>query len=426
MIPFLRSEPPWLRNELWRRARMVPSLDLDFANTQSLVDRISGLNLVTFTRASAGSRVTASGGIESLANDVPRFTFDSVTGRCLGLLPEEARTNLLLRSEEFDNASWVKSNSSISANVGLSPGGGSTADKLIEDSAMNTHHLQQSVSHTSGVTYTASCYVKAAERTFFSIAFGAGFTGSQQNAFFDLSGVSTPTTGASIAPLADGWRRCTFTVTATATATSSVQLRLATSSSVANYTGNGASGILIWGAQLEAGAFPTSYIGPTTGSTMTRAADIATITGSNFSRWYNQSEGTMFVQAVPVGTSGNGLFGADDGTTAERLRIGHTGVSSAGGVVSDNSSVVVNMTSPAGTAALNSTMRAAFGYRLNDFHLAANGSLSASPDTSGTLPTVTQATIGTASTASYNNGPIARITYWPRRLPDHVLQELTR
>jgi hypothetical protein len=88
----------WVSNELWRRARAVPSLDLRFAESKSLVDSVSGQILITFTRASTGTFVDSDGVIRSAGNDVPRFYHNPVTGECLGLLVEEQRQNLLLNS----------------------------------------------------------------------------------------------------------------------------------------------------------------------------------------------------------------------------------------------------------------------------------------------------------------------------------------
>lgn len=97
--------PPWVRDALWARARAVPSLDLDFAGSRSLVDRISGQQLITFTRASSATVINATGAIETVGNDVPRFQHDPATGRCLGLLVEEQRQNLLLNSATLSTQS---------------------------------------------------------------------------------------------------------------------------------------------------------------------------------------------------------------------------------------------------------------------------------------------------------------------------------
>ena len=124
VIPSLRAAiavPPWFKSELWRRARAVPSLDLRFADNKSLVDAVTGASLVTFTRASSGTFVDSAGVIQTASTNVPRFDHNPTTGESLGLLAEEQRANLLLRSEEFDNASWTKTRSSISADSTIAP-----------------------------------------------------------------------------------------------------------------------------------------------------------------------------------------------------------------------------------------------------------------------------------------------------------------
>ena len=90
--------PRWSKDRLWRAARAVPSLDLNFADSKSLTDGVTGQNLVTFTRASSGTFVGSDGVLRTAANDVPRFDHNPTTGESLGLLVEEARTNLLLNS----------------------------------------------------------------------------------------------------------------------------------------------------------------------------------------------------------------------------------------------------------------------------------------------------------------------------------------
>ena len=120
----------WARNDLWRRARAVPSLDLRFADTKSLADAVTGQSLVTFTRASTGTYVGSDGLIKTAAVNEARFDHNPSTGESLGLLVEEARTNLLTYSEQFDNAAWVKSNSTVTANAGAAPNGTATADLL--------------------------------------------------------------------------------------------------------------------------------------------------------------------------------------------------------------------------------------------------------------------------------------------------------
>ncbi|TFH07275.1 MAG: hypothetical protein E4H07_09315, partial [Nitrosomonadales bacterium] len=121
---------PWVQNSLWTRARAVPSLDLRFADNKSLVDATTGAQLVTFTRASSGTYVDSQGVIRT------------------------AVTNLLLRSEEFDNASWAKIAVTVLANQIQSPIGTLTADEIIEDSSTGNHYVTGSfASSVSGTAY---------------------------------------------------------------------------------------------------------------------------------------------------------------------------------------------------------------------------------------------------------------------------------
>ena len=239
---------PWVRNDLWRRARAVPSLDLRFADNKSLVDAVTGASLVTFTRASSGTYTDSAGVLQTASTDVPRFDHNPTTGESLGLLVEEQRTNLLLRSEDF-STTWVRFNVNASSNAILAPDGTLTADKLTENDADNFHRIRQGI--TSGVTGVFSVFLKAAERTRVNL----GTSDINLIAGFDLSAGSVVSGTGSIEPFGDGWYRCSIS----ATFTTSGPFLLLRNSSSEFYTGDGTSGIYLWGAQLEAGAFPTSY-----------------------------------------------------------------------------------------------------------------------------------------------------------------------
>ncbi len=396
---------PWLRDPLWTRARMVPALDLRPAETQSLRDWVSGRDLVTFTRASNGTRVTSAGGIETLGNDVPRFTFDAVTGRCLGLLVEEARTNLLVRSEEFDNASWVKARASVAANAAAAPNGTTTADRLVEDgTASNTHVAVQVYTFAAG-SHTLSAFAKAAERSWIRLfAFDAT---TNFGCYFNLSagtvGTAASSTG-SIQALGNGWYRCQMTFTAAA-GTGTVAVRLATSDGGDVYSGDNASGVLFWGAQLEAGAFPTSYI-PTTGTAATRAADIATIlSGLDF----NTIRG-MYAEFINPASGVRGIASLNDNTANERIGLNTSGTDPLL-VVVDGGATQANI--DAGTFAANSITRLAARFGPNDFAVSVNGGAEV-VDTSGTMPTVDRLMIGRTQAGEYLNGSLARLVLFDR------------
>jgi hypothetical protein len=236
---------PWVRNELWRRAKAVPSLDLRFAESKSLVDATTGQSLVTFTRASSGTYVGSDGRIKT------------------------ATTNLLVRSEEFDNASWAKTRSSVTANSATAPNGTSTADGLVEDATATATHQtgQTSISYVSGVAYTFSVYAKTSSARRLRLQLPAAAFTSNTFAVFDLSNGSVSTSGnspvTSVVLAGDGWYRLSISKSATTTASSVAELFMTDSSNNATYSGDGTSTILLWGAQLEQSSTVGEYI-PTT------------------------------------------------------------------------------------------------------------------------------------------------------------------
>jgi hypothetical protein len=364
----------------------------------------------------------------STINSAPRFDHNPTTGESLGLLVEEARTNLITTSEALANITGA----SITNNTTTAPDGLVTADTLIEDTSTGSHSVNTaSIIWAGNTAYTFTFFLKANTRTQATIAFGtsSNWVNGQRNATFDLSaGTVIATAGssvtASIEPFLNSWYRCRLTATTVAVPVpSTVQTQMYVSGST-SYTGNGTSGLFFWGAQLEAGAFATSYI-PTTTATVTRAADVASITGSNFSSWYRQDEGTIFVEgATAASTASPILFQADDGTANERIQVRRNGTTNASSLlVTDGGTTQANFSVTGYNA--NTIGKTCAVYSLNDFQLSFNGTLGTA-DTSGTLPTVDRAFIGSASSPVYANGPIKRLAYWPTRLANSTLQPITQ
>jgi len=197
-------------------------------------------------------------------------------------LIETPRTNLLLRSEEFDNIYWSKFQSSVESNATIAPNGLLMADKLVENNTTNFHSIfiSSAFSVISGQTYTRSVYAKADGRNWISLLL---VDSTQYRAFFDLqngiigsvdSGIS-----ATIKSVGNGWYRCSVTRTVTTSLLGSVAIELALNNNIGSYLGNGTSGVFIWGSQLEQGVTATEYI-PTTNSIRTKFAGITQDGGS--------------------------------------------------------------------------------------------------------------------------------------------------
>lgn len=424
---------PWVKNELYRKARAAPSLDLRFADNKLLTDAITGANLVTFTRASSGTFVGSDGVLRSATTNEARFDHNPTTGKSLGLLVEEARTNLVLRSEEFNNGSWTKIAVTVTADAIVSPSSALNADKLVETTANSTHYAVQSVSVTT-TSRTASIYLKAGERTQVRVEHSGNTGGAARRLIINLStgaitSASTIGTGGlnsfseSIVSVGNGWYRVISTIDPTVTLgnTQALVVLTADNTGQATYTGDGTSGIYLWGAQLEAGAFATSYI-PTTTATVTRAADVASIGGSAFSSWYRQDEGTLFfdgrfntvvVQTAIVSINDAAL----PGNNRHSLRIGNSIIITTGSLIASFFQ----------TPVLQAVAKYAYGYAANNFAQVLN-STSTSVDTAGAVPVgVNTIEIGKVEgTQIYSNGTISRLTYWGQRLPNNVLQAITQ
>jgi hypothetical protein len=249
---------------------------------------------------------------------------DYTYGSCPAVLLEPQRTNLALRSEEFDNSYWVKANTTISANVSTAPDGNTTADKIIPNTSSTFHSIVTPYNLSSATTITATAYFKADGYNFCKLIIpkDASYTSYFRGIFNLSNGTVSSTDGvtytgtASITSVGNGWYRCSITVTnATVNNIHGLEIGSLSTSSDVSFAGNGTSGTLCWGAQFEQGAYPTTYI-PTTSATATRVADSFSRNNIYTNGLISASGGTWFVElrnniAYPDGTFTNFLFVAN-------------------------------------------------------------------------------------------------------------------
>jgi hypothetical protein len=345
--------------------------------------------------------------LETAASGVARFDHNPVTFESLGLLIEQQSTNLVTYSEDFDNAAWSKGNATITANTIVAPDGTLTADKLVENTATGQHFVSLSPVTTLNASYSLSIFAKAGERTRITLfAFGS----TTVTVTFDLSAGTVASGTGTIQSVGNGWYRCVLPYLG-ATSTTNQGVFLVSSGTTTSYTGDGYSGVFIWGAQLEALAFPTSYI-KTEASQVTRAVDSALITGANFSSWYNAGQGTLYSEVFDSGLNP----WAVSVSINDKFYFRQTG-STAFGVVMGSGGSAFTTTLPAKIAAT---------YNGGTTSSSANG-LTAQT-TSGLTP-INAATI--LHIGNYNggafvqNGRIKKISYYPIAFTNTNLQALT-
>ena len=369
----------------------------------------------------------------------PRFDHNPATLAARGLLIEESRANLLTYSEQFNNAAWISFSALASADVTAAPSGGTVADKITEVAGSASQSKYNSAT-ASFSTVTASAYFKSSERDFAQLSVSGGGGAQWFAATFDLTtgvvtqqlaGASGTISGATITNAGNGWYRCTVTgITGASSGATFVYVGPSTTGTltpgafgVLTYTGTAGSGVFAWGAQLEEGSFATSYI-PTVAASVTRAADSVTMTGTNFSSWYNQSEGTFVTEAGGfVGSSGVAFVGhVSDGTTNEYIDVGRYQPTLQALIVDGG----VNQASlTLGGAANGTSRKLAVSYKVNDFAACQDGG-TVQTDVAGTVPTVDRLWIGSdGNLVRALNSHIASLTYYNTRLSDATLQSLT-
>ena len=350
-----------------------------------------------------------------------RNDHNPATGLCLGALIEESRTNSIVRSEEFENASWGKTNVSVLSGVEISPDGINSADLIVENTTNGQHTINAlTTGNTIGTVYRFSVFLKSnGTRSFVGIG-GFGGLGSEFNiSNGTISGIGNGSP--EITNFGNGWYRCSVGGAATtASATPTVFIRQTSGQN--SYAGDGTSGVLVWGAQWEAGSFATSYI-PTTAAATIRSADVYGVSGTDFSRFYNQTEGTMFIQGdpsrMPAALGGFRTFAVFSSGSYATQVMSVAKISTQArvqAVINASGFTVENNLNP---------FKIAIGVRTGDNAAASNGSIAASSTTSIQSANKLDFRDPTLVAAGQPTGTIASFKYFPIRLTNAQLQALT-
>ena len=175
-------------------------------------------------------------------------------------LIEKGRENLLLRSNEFDNAYWSKSDSSIVTGQ-ADPNGGSNAFKVVENTNTAYHRIFGNYTMVNGNVYTTSVIAKAAGRNYLTLSNNV----SAGTCIFNLTNGSvslqeSSVISASATSLGGGWYRCEMVAAGDKSGTYNVFIGCDDDGVIAPYTGDGTSGVFIYQSQLELGLVATDYI----------------------------------------------------------------------------------------------------------------------------------------------------------------------
>lgn len=333
----------------------------------------------THSRGSTATRVNKDGLIESVATNVPRLDYpvtSGVVGDCPHLLLEPSRTNVLLRSEELDTT-WITFRSSVTSNDIVSPDGSQNAEKIIQQSGQTSSGgVYQDLTLSNSTVYTYSVFLKAGGYDFGMIRIDGG-----QYAWFDLSlGVVGSITGSgssSIEDFGNGWFRCSFTITTTST-TGQPHIYVTNSDGSQTLSGaDGVKGIYAWGAVVEQGSYPTSYI-PTSGSAVTRSPDASRDSGTSAD--INSVEGVFFVEIAALANDQSSRRITIAQSTSNLVRVGYDSVSNRiVAVVFDGTNQAVLLTT---SYTITDFHKIAVKYKQNDFSLFVDGT-KVSTDLSG-------------------------------------------
>ena len=324
--------------DLYAIGGQSPKLVADFANDYYRVasNDSTFANAITFSRSSLATYVDSNGVIQTAASGVARVGHHVYNGTSWvneGLLVEsEQRVNFVTYSEDFTDASWNSDRAIFNANAIIAPDGTTSATKYIATSDLDTAFCRFDLNSANSGRYTGSCFFKAGEYGFAALRLRTENNTVAYTVVVDLSDGSvtdtfvlgSPNGSYAVKDFSNGWYRISLSADHTVGVNVSLALSMSNSATpnyqfqLPQFSGDGTSGVYIWGAQLEAGSTPSSYI-PTSGSTATRAAETLTLpaaqlpynstnmsiqmdgrqTGDTYtlSRWYDDANNYIALEA---------------------------------------------------------------------------------------------------------------------------------
>lgn len=355
----------------------------------------SGAGDMTVTRATTATRVNSAGLIESVASNVPRLDYSN--GTCPSILVEPQRTNICLQSNNVNDAVWGKDTSNgtltVTPNYGVSPDGTTNATRLqMSYTSGGYSSVLQVVDTTSSIAYSYSVYIKS-------------LTGTPTICFLN-DGV----TGNKLITLTNQWVRYTFNIPSSGSQTYPRFL-------LADGLTSSSADILVYGAQLEAGSYATSYI-PTTSASVTRNADVISKTG--ISSLIGQTEGTLFVDFYHDGLANYNLSSISNGLYDDAVYF-EMYLGNMYGVIWDSGSQQFLYN---GGSLSVGRHKMAIGYKANDVVFYIDGVLKTT-DTSATIPTTARVDVGSLANATIEKTQTNLTALWKTRLTNTQLAQLT-
>ena len=382
----------------------------------------SGVGDFDFSRSGGATRINSQGLIETVADGVSRLNYPLIDGKVVGCpshLLEPQSTNLITYSEDFSQSYWLKTNTSIPANKIISPDGTLNGAKLNENTVSNTNfRLRSGAAATTG-TNTLSIFAKAGERNWIKLRENAQ-TGVY--AFFNLQ---DGTIGQSTADdvfmeyYGNGWYKLSITDVLTSVA---IDVRIAIADGVDTYNGVIGNGLYVWGAMIEQGSYPTSYIKSNNGSATTRSAETANNSGD--ASTFNDSEGVLMAEISALDDDlTNRRITISDNTTNNRIVLGFADTSNTIlALVGSNGTQFISTISISDTKLNN---KFALKYKQNDFALWVNG-IEIATGTSGNTP-LNLNNLKIQGSTGFSNfyGNTKQLQYFDSALNDSELEKLT-